>query len=327
VTPGDDAAIRRLAAMARVPLVVAPSPVEEMPRLRATLGGGPRLLVKRDDAIPFAFGGNKTRKLEFVAAEALDAGADTLVTVGGVQSNHARATAAVAAKLGLRCRIIANGTKPERPAANALLNQLLGAEIEYIATRDERAAAMERALDSLRAQGRKPFAVPLGASTPMGALGFVRAIGELLSQTEAPDVIVHASSSSGTQAGLVAGCALHGLATRVTGVSADDPAGEIAHKVREIVAGMATLLGADATALTACAVTVDDRFVGDGYGVPSAASREAQQLAARTEALFVDNTYTAKALAALIASVRAGEYRDDETVLFWHTGGQVGLFA
>ena len=323
----DRAALSRLAAVERVPLIGRSTPVEEMSRLRAALGAGPRLLVKRDDAIPFAFGGNKTRKLELLAAEALAAGSDTLVTVGGIQSNHARATAATAAKLGLHCLLIANGAKPAPPRANALLDELLGAEIEYIPSRNERASAMESAIRRLTREGRKPYAIPLGASTPLGALAFARAVGELLGQTEPPDVIIHATSSAGTQAGLVAGCALNGLRTNVMGVSADDPADEIARTVRGLVAGVAALLGSTSDALGEAPVSVDAAFVGDGYGIPTPASLEAQGLAARNEALFVDNTYTAKALAALIAYVRAGRFRDRETVLFWHTGGQVGIFA
>lgn len=321
-------ALRNLANIPEVQLARAATPLEEMSRLRSALGGGPRLLVKRDDAIPFGFGGNKIRKLEMVAAAALDAGADVLVTVGGIQSNHARATAAVAVKLGMRCLIIANGTAPERATANALLDQLLGAEVEYISSREEREPALVRAVARLKHAGQTPFAIPLGASTPLGALGFVRAVGELLQQTAPPDIIFHASSSGGTQAGLVAGCALYGLSTRVIGVSADDPAADVASKVREIVRGIGDSLGVDGDALASVyPVEVDDQQVGDGYGIPSEASREAQRLAARNEALFVDHTYTAKALASLIAHVRAGHSRDDETVLFWHTGGQVGLFA
>lgn len=325
---GAEGALRRLAKIRSIPLLGTPTPVEEMARLRTALAGGPRLLVKRDDAIPFGFGGNKVRKLAMVAAEAVAAGADTLVTVGSVQSNHARVTAATAAKLGLHCLLIANGNRPERRAANALLNDLLGAEVEYVASRTERSVAVDAALDRLRRRGRSPFAIPLGASTPLGALGFVRAVGELVQQTAAPDVILHASSSGGTQAGLVAGCVLHGLPTRVVGISADEPAAEIEATVRGTVAGMGELLGCDGQALTdACAIEVDDRFIGGGYAQPSAASREAQHLAARTEALFVDHAYTAKALAALIGYVRAGRFREDQTVLFWHTGGQVALFA
>jgi 1-aminocyclopropane-1-carboxylate deaminase/D-cysteine desulfhydrase-like pyridoxal-dependent ACC family enzyme len=323
------AALDRLASIPRVTLLSAPSPLQEATRLRGLLGpDAPRLFVKRDDAIPFGFGGNKVRKLEFVLADVLASGADTLVTLGGIQSNHARATAAAAARLGLRCVIIANGSPPERPTGNALLNRLLGAEIEYIASREERAAATRYVMERLERAGRKAYFVPLGASTSLGALGFASAVGELLQQHPAPHAIVHASSSGGTQAGLVAGVALHGAQTRVLGVSADDPATQIESVVRTIVSGMGPLLGVDGDEVTAaCSITVDDTHVGEGYGSPTSASAEAQELAARNEALFVDHTYTAKALGALLAYVRSGRIGRDETVVFWHTGGQVGLFA
>jgi 1-aminocyclopropane-1-carboxylate deaminase/D-cysteine desulfhydrase-like pyridoxal-dependent ACC family enzyme len=329
LTPSSyDAALERLESIAALPLVRAPTPLEEMVRLHTALGDGPRLLVKRDDAIPFGFGGNKVRKLQLVAAQALAAGADTLVTCGGVQSNHARATAATAARLGLGCVIIANGTRPPRLTGNALLDDLLGAEVEYVSSRTERDAGMERAAERLRKEGRVPCVIPLGASTPRGAMGYARAIGEMMRQVPAPDVIIHACSSGGTQAGLLAGCALNGLTTRVIGVSADDPAGEVAERVSQIIVGMAQQLGVDGEELAATLpIEVDDSFVGDGYGLATDASREAQQLAARTEALFVDHTYTAKALAALIAYTRDGRLSEGRTVLFWHTGGQVGLFA
>ncbi|MDB4891820.1 MAG: hypothetical protein JWL61_3675 [Gemmatimonadetes bacterium] len=313
--------------MPHLSLLSAPTPIEELTRLREALGTGPRLFAKRDDTIPFGFGGNKVRKLEYVAADAKAKKADTLVTVGGVQSNHARATASVAAKLGMHCHLVINGQKPERLAANALLNALLGAEVEYIPSRVERAAASEAAMERLRQQGRNPYFVPLGASMPLGALGYVRAVGELLDQMSAPDTIVLATSSGGTLAGLVAGCALHGLHTRIIGVSADDPAAEIKETVGRIVSGVGELLSPGEEMSAPRPFIVDDSFVGDGYGVPSDASREAQQLMARNEAIFVDHTYTAKALAALIAYVRAARFRDDETLLFWHTGGQVGIFA
>ena len=173
----------------------------------------------------------------------------------------------------------------------------------------------------LRDEGWRPYFLPLGASTPTGAFGFVTAIGELVGQGVVPDVIVHACSSGGTQAGLVAGVALYGINTRIIGVSADDPADAIASTVRRIIRGIEGLEAFDGE------IEVDDTRVGDGYGIPTDASREAQELAARTEALFVDHTYTAKAFGALIAYLRGGPFDTDETVLFWHTGGQVGLFA
>jgi 1-aminocyclopropane-1-carboxylate deaminase/D-cysteine desulfhydrase-like pyridoxal-dependent ACC family enzyme len=317
-----------LARFPSLPLVPAPTIVEPMPSLLLRLGGGPRLYVKRDDAIPFGFGGNKVRKLALVAASAVADGADTLITAGGVQSNHARATAAAAAKLGMRAVLVANGEAPVRLTANALLDDLLGAEVVYVQSRPERMPMILQLADRLRAEGRRPFAIPIGASTPLGALAFALALAELVDQMPAPDVIVHSTSSGGTQAGLVAGCRLLGLHTRVLGISADDTSASLQGLVRAIISGIADLLDLDPERLArGTAIEVDDRFVGDGYGIPSDASREAMELAARTEAIFLDPTYTAKAMAGLIAYVRQQQFTEHQTVLFWHTGGQVGLFA
>jgi len=322
------AALDRLAAVPALDLWTPPSPIHDLSRLGAALGGGPRLLVKRDDAIPLGFGGNKVRKVSIVAAAAIADGADTLLSVGGVQSNSARVVAAVAARTGLKCVLVLNGTRPERLTANALLDGLLGAEVHYVEARADRAPAMARIAEEMRRQGRRPCEIPLGASTPLGALGFARAVGEMVQQGVVPDVIIHSTSSGGTQAGLVAGCTLHGLPTRVLGISADDSADSIRDTVRRVIAGMGELLGVNGTELAdARAIEVDDTHVGDGYGVPSAASREAADLLARHEAMFVDHTYTAKALAGLIHHVRRGSFAVNQTVLFWHTGGQVGLFA
>jgi 1-aminocyclopropane-1-carboxylate deaminase/D-cysteine desulfhydrase-like pyridoxal-dependent ACC family enzyme len=313
-----------LTTLPRIALADAPTPVEEMPRLAAALGCRARLLVKRDDAIGFAFGGNKVRKMRFVAAAAECAHADTLITSGGVQSNHARVTAAAAAKLGMRCILIVNGAPPARVTANALLDRLLGADVRYVARREDRAPAMEAAAEELRRAGRVPFVIPIGASTPLGAAAFVDAFAELQQQIDPPDLIVHSTSSGGTQAGLVAGCALAGARAEIVGVSADEPAASLARDIQTIVDGLPALLGLER--IPPAPIHVDDRFVGGGYGIPTAESREAIELAARTEALFLDPTYTSKAMAGLIARARAGEL-DGRTVLFWHTGGQVGLFA
>ena len=319
-----------LASLPSVPFAPEPTPVEEMTRLRTALGGGPRLLVKRDDTIGFAFGGNKVRKMRLVAADAIARQADTLITCGGVQSNHARVTAAAAAKLGLRSVLVANGARPDRPTANALLAKLLGADIRYVPTREERVPAMDAAAAAERAAGRTPYVIPVGASTPLGAAAFVHAATELFEQIAPPDVIVHSTSSGGTQAGLVAGCALAGVRTRVIGISADEPALSLSADVRRILDGLADLIGPGgphARTIADASIEIDDRFVGDGYGVPTPASREAIELVARTEALFLDPTYTAKAMAGLIAQVRSNVFQETETVLFWHTGGQVGMFA
>ena len=323
-----DALRQMLAHLPSLPLVPAPTVIEPMVSLLLALGGGPRLFIKRDDAIPFGFGGNKVRKLALVAARAVADGADTLITAGGVQSNHARATAAAAAKLGLRAVLVANGQAPERLTANALLDHLLGAEVVYVPSREDRAPMIQEVAERLRQEGRRPFAIPIGASTPLGALGFVLAMAELVDQMPPPDVIIHSTSSGGTQAGLVAGCRLLDLPTRVVGISADDTSASLQSTVRAIVSGIADLLDIDLTKLSrGTAIEVDDRFVGDGYGIPTDESRDALELTARTEAIFLDPTYTAKAMAGLIAYVRQQKFKDNQTVLFWHTGGQVGLFA
>jgi D-cysteine desulfhydrase family pyridoxal phosphate-dependent enzyme len=314
-----------VATLPSLPLAPYITPIEELSRLRQALGGGPRLLVKRDDAIPFAFGGNKVRKMRLVAADAVARGADTLITAGGVQSNHARVTAAAAAVLGLRCVLVVNGAEPDRPTANALLDRLLGADVRYVATREARTPEMDTIAEELRRAGRKPYVIPIGASTPLGAAAFVQAVEELASQGVAPHAIVHSTSSGGTQAGLVAGCVRTLPATRVIGVSADATSSELESDVRAILEGLWPLAGFERTAPTVT-LEIDDSFVGEGYGIPTAASIEALELTARTEAIFLDHTYTAKAMAGLIARVRRREFATDETVLFWHTGGQVGLF-
>ena len=283
-----------LASLPSVPFAPEPTPVEEMSRLRAAVGGGPCLLVKRDDTIGFAFGGNKVRKMRLVAADALARQADTLITCGGVQSNHARVTAAAAARLGLRCVLVANGTEPVRPTANALLARLAGAEIRYVPTREAREVEMEAVASAQRAAGRRPYVIPLGASTPLGAAAFAHAVTELLEQIAPPDVIVHSTSSGGTQAGLVAGCALAGIRTKVVGISADEPAEVLSAKIRRILSGLADLIGPTndlrSRSLADIEIDIDDRWVGEGYGLPTPESQQAIELLARTEAIFLDPT-------------------------------------
>lgn len=322
-------AVQRLAALASLRLAHYPTPVEEMPRLRAALGGGPRLLVKRDDSLSFACGGNKVRKVEMLVAKAVAEGADTLISTGGMQSNHARVVAAVAARLGMRCVLVLNGqASVGAPTGNTRLMLLFGARIEYVQSRTARIPRMLEIAEDLQRQGRRPFILPLGASTALGALGFVRAVEELLGQISEPDVILMASSSGGTQAGLVSGCNLFGLRTEVVGISADDPATEIADVVRTLQTESGALLGLDHPAMPdSSGIVVDDGFVGDGYGIPTPASAEAARLAAATESLVLDPVYTAKAMAALIDYVRRGRYSPEQTVLFWHTGGVPGFFA
>ena len=322
-------ALAALMSMPSMPLAPHTTPVDDMTRLARELGpASPRLLIKRDDLLSFGCGGNKVRKLQLVLAEARARSADTLITCGGPQSNHARATAAAGAALGMRVLLVLNGTEQEVPTGNARLDRLFGAEIHFVAGRADRAPAMERLAAEVRQQGGRPHVIPLGASTPLGAAGFARGVAEIATATVKPDVIVHASSSAGTQAGLIAGCALLGLQSRIIGVSADEPADRLRTLVRELIEGMAAMLGAKSTTIGLDRpIEVDDAQVGDGYGVPTASSTEALELVARREGILLDPVYTAKAMAGLIARVRQGEFNEGQTILFWHTGGQVGYFA
>lgn len=320
-----------LAALMSMPAeALAPhaTPVDELVRLGAALGpAAPRILVKRDDLLSFGCGGNKVRKMQAVAAEARAAGADTLITAGGIQSNHCRVTAAAGAALGFRVVLVLNGAPPGTLTANTRLDRLFGAEIRFVPSRDAREQTMAEVADELTAAGRRPFVVPVGASTPTGALGFARGVVELASIGVRPDVIVHASSSGGTQAGVIAGCALVGWRARVIGVSADEPEAALQAIVGRLLDGIATRLGASPASVGRDRpVEVDDSQVGEGYGVPTAASTEALELLARREGMLLDPVYTAKAAAGLIARVRSGDLQAGQTVLFWHTGGQIAFF-
>jgi 1-aminocyclopropane-1-carboxylate deaminase/D-cysteine desulfhydrase-like pyridoxal-dependent ACC family enzyme len=284
--------------------------------------------MKRDDLLSFGMGGNKVRKLQTVLAEATAAGADTLITCGGLQSNHCRATAAAGAALGFRVILVVNGAAQTTPTGNALLDRLFGAEVRYAAARQDRAPLMESVAAEMVAEGRRPFVIPLGASTPIGAAGFAQGVEELLVSGIRPDVIVHSTSSGGTQAGLIAGCALYGLKARVIGISADEPAATLQAIVTGLLDSLAERLGGSRASVGADRdVVVDDRCVGEGYGIPTPESTEAAAMTARREGIVLDPVYTAKAMAGLIRHVREGTFSSGETVLFWHTGGQSGLFA
>lgn len=308
---------------ARLALGNYPTPLEELPRFRAALGGGPRIFIKRDDLAGPGFGGNKVRKLEYVLAEAVSQRAGVVLTTGGETSNHCRITAALCAKLGLECVLVLNRAARQAMPASRYLDELYGARIVTVDDRLDRKPTMARLAAEFESQGRKPYAIPLGASMPLGALGYADAVGELTSQGLTPHYIFHSSSSGGTQAGILAGCIAHGLASQVVGVSPDDPSAGIAAEVRRILAGMELLLDRQLP----CDPLILDDFVGGGYGVPTAASEDATSLLARTEGIVLDPSYTAKAMAALIAWHREGRFKAEDTVLFWHTGGQLALFS
>ena len=302
-----------------------PTPIEPLPRLSQYLQG-PRLLVKRDDQTGLAFGGNKTRKLEFLVADALARDATLLITGGAAQSNHCRQTAAAAARFGLACTLVLAGDPPAQRDGNLLLDTLLGARLVWTGSRD-RDMVMRQVEDEARAQGQRPYLIPYGGSNQVGALGYVFAMQELMKQKVHPDWIVLASSSGGTQAGLMVGARLFGFQGRILGISIEKP--EVALR-QDILADLATRtarhLGEDLT-FTPEDVLVNDHYLGQGYGIMGAAEEEAIRLFARREGLLLDPVYTGRAAAGLLDLIRQGFFRADETVLFWHTGGTPALFA
>ncbi len=319
-------ALATLMALPTAPLPFSPSPLYRMTRLERALGpASPQLFIKRDDLLPFARGGNKVRKMLVVAAEASRQGADTLVTCGTISSNHARVTAATAAALGWRAVLVLSGAPPDPPRGNLWLDRLFGAQVRFVATPGERDAAMAQVADEERAAGRRPFVIPTGASTPLGAMAIARAVSEVLSAGVRPNVIVHAGSSGGTEAGLIAGCAILGLDAQVIAVSIDTPAADLERIVRGLLEGVAADLGARASTVGADRrIAIDDTQIGGGYGQPTPASEEAIVLLARHEGVVLDSTYTAKAMAGLIAAVRARRFDPGQSILFWQTGGWHG---
>jgi D-cysteine desulfhydrase family pyridoxal phosphate-dependent enzyme len=318
----------------RAALAHLPTPLEPMERLSAELGG-PRLWVKRDDCTGLALGGNKTRKLEFLMAEALEAGADSVITAGGVQSNHVRQTAAAAAKLGLAAHLVLTRNVPwdkdgyDR-TGNILLDRLLGAEIRILPAGSDRAAAMDALAASLRAAGGRPYVIPLGGSNATGALGYALCARELLAQAEALcgglDAVVLASSSGGSQAGLIAGLAALDHPARVIGIEVDGDREGVAAAVREVAAAAAQRLGLDAGEVVA-RVEVVAGYGGPGYGLPTPEMRRAVELAARREGLLLDPVYSGKAMAGLIGLIAEGRFGPDDRVVFLHSGGTPALFA
>lgn len=302
-----------------------PTPVEELPRLSRALDG-PRLLVKRDDQTGLAFGGNKTRKLEFLVAEARDQGARTLVSGGALQSNHCRQTAAAAARFGFECILVLSGTKPDRPSANLFLDQLFGADIKYVPERKDRDRVLQETFDRAVEKGMAPYLVPYGGSSPTGALGYAFAMEELLQQNVHPDWIVFATSSGGTHAGLVLGQRLFSYKGKVLGISIDESKEWLGDHVSALASSASEKVG-QRTDFAPADVLANDDYCGAGYGVVTEREREAIHLFARHEGLLLDPVYTGRAAAGMIDLIRKGTWRKNETVLFLHTGGQPALFA
>ena len=309
----------------RVHFAHLPTRIEELPRLTEHLKG-PRLLVKRDDQTGLAFGGNKTRKLEFLIAEALEQGAKTLITGGALQSNHCRQTAAAATRFGLDCVLVLNGEMPDQPSANLLLDQLFGAELVTIKDRALRDRTLQETYDRAVADGRKPYLVTYGGSSPTGALGYAFAMKEFMEQNVPVDWIVFGTSSGGTHAGLVLGQRLFGYTGKVLGISIDEPEDWLKNRVSGLASNASEKMG-ERIEFRLEDILANEDYCKAGYGVLTDAEREAVKLFAKYEGLLLDPVYTGRAAAGMIDLIRQGFFKKDETVLFWHTGGQPALFA
>ncbi len=311
--------------ISRLSLSNLDTPIEKCERIAALFPDGPDIYIKRDDFIGSLVWGNKLRKLEFSLADATAQGADTIITCGGVQSNHSRITAQLCKRLGLDCVLVQNGEPQDIPTGNHKINRLLNIEIHYVNSGAERNDKMLEVSKDLNVRGSKPYIIPLGASNGIGCMGFVNAVKELKEQQEKLgfdfDVIMHSSSSGGTQAGLAIGKKLFGLdKTEIIGISSDTSEDELKNNILACTGQALLSLGADFN-LNEEDLKVDASYIGPGYGFPSQESDEAEKLFLDYEGIFLDATYTAKAAAGLIDYIRKGKLKKGQKVLFWHTGG------
>lgn len=312
----------------RLSLAHLPTSVEHLNRLSSHLRG-PDIFMKRDDQTGLATGGNKTRKLEFLVAEALAQGCDALITTGAQQSNHCRQTAAAAAKMGMACSLVLRGDAPPKFQGNLLLDELLGAHLYWTGERKP-AEVIPEVIKEMRSLGRNPYVIPLGGSNVVGATAYVKAMEELVGQLNEQriniDFIVFASSSGGTQAGLVLGAHIFGFHGKIYGISVDHPAESLATQVGALTTATATHLGLAQISLGEN-ILVNDDYLGDGYAVVGELERDAIRLVGRQEGILLDPVYTGRAMGGLIDLISWGAFTRGQTVLFWHTGGTAALPA
>ena len=324
----------KLSEFPRVPLAHLPTPLEHLPRLSDALGG-PQIYVKRDDCTGLATGGNKTRKLEYSMGEALQNGADTIITVGAVQSNHVRQTAASACKLGLKCEVllehrVADPSELYRNSGNVLLDRIFGANLREHAKGTDFDAAMAAVAQEVKAAGGTPYIIPGGASNPVGALGYVGCGLELLrqfgDQSLKVDHLVTATGSAGTHAGLAVGIRGGGSNLPILGIGVNAPQDVQEERVYKLACETADLVGAPGV-VSRGDIIADCNYIGSGYGVPTDSMNEAVLMLARFEGLLFDPVYSGKALAGMIDYIRQGRFSTSDTIVFLHTGGAAGLFA
>ncbi|MGN6581254.1 MAG: D-cysteine desulfhydrase [Bordetella sp.] len=323
-----------IARFPRIHFAHLPTPLERLDRLSRELGG-PEIWIKRDDCTGLSTGGNKTRKLEFLMAEAQAQGADLVITQGATQSNHARQTAAIAAKMGVACHILLEdrtGSKDPNynENGNVFLDALHGATVEKRPGGLDMNAEMEAVAEKFRAQGRKVYTIPGGGSNPTGALGYVNCAFELLSQVNdrslVIDHIVHATGSAGTQAGLVAGLKAMNANIPLLGIGVRAPKQKQEENVYTLACATAEKLGC-AGVVHRSDVVANSDYVGQGYGIPAESTIEAIRMFAQLEGILLDPVYSGKGAAGLIDLIRKGHFKKGERIVFIHTGGSAALFG
>lgn len=321
----------QLDSLPRVRLAHLPTPLDEAPRLSEYLRG-PRIWIKRDDLTGLALGGSKARKLEFLLGQARQQGCDVVITVGAVQSNHARMTAAAARRLGFEPIVVLNGDPPDLAQGNLLLDRIFGAEVRVIQTDDDYVlmGVVDDLARQLRRQGRTPYVIPRGGSNAYGAAGYLQAWLELQAQITAMgirvDAIVHASTSGGTQSGLYTGTKVTDSGVQVIGISAGPRREVVTTRVLGIVADVVEVLGLPWRPHPDDLIVYDD-YVGERYGVPTPECLEAIRVVARTEGILLDPVYTGKGMAGLMGLIAQKRLTSGQNIVFWHTGGQPALFA
>lgn len=323
----------KLTDFPRIRLGHFPTPLEPMDNLRRALGVRARLFIKRDDCTGLATGGNKTRKLEFLMADAMQRKADIVVTQGAVQSNHVRQTAAAAARCGMDCHALLERRVPDTQAeyeqtGNVLLDDIFGAAYEFRSAGGDMNAEAEALCDRLREAGRTPYFIPGGGSNSIGALGYATCALEIADQCEAmnirPTLLVHATGSTGTQAGLLTGTGMLKNPPRVLGVSVRLPEEPQVANVAALARSTAELLDEE---FSPDSVFVDDRFTGPGYGIPTEDTIAAIETLAREEGILLDPVYSGKGFAGFLSLLREKDFGEDENLIFLHTGGAAALFA
>jgi|TARA_B110000238_G_scaffold195342_1_gene234407 L-cysteate sulfo-lyase len=306
-----------------------PTPLIELSRLSHFLGG-PKIFMKRDDLTGLALGGNKTRKLEYILADALKQGCDTIITAGAAQSNHCRQTAAAAAKLNLECHLLLGGKAPHKAQGNLLLDHIFDSHIHWTGS-NRKGEDIARIFAQLKAAGKTPYLVPYGGSNELGAMSFIDAVAELQQQKQGREFshVVFASSSGGTHAGLILGKQIYNKTFELVGINIDKDKNTnlpFDQQITQLVNSTAKFIGLDYT-FSKDELILNADYVGDGYGVVGPQENEAIALIAKYEGILLDPVYTARAMSGLIHLIRSGKMGKDDEVLFWHTGGAPSLFA